>query len=299
MKKTISFLLALLLLCSAVSVPMSAFGAKRIKWDLFDPQIFVNDNKPDELRLYLGFYGGQDIKVQVFRSETGEKGSYKCVGTIRQDGSWIDKGLKKNTRYYYALRQVKTVKGETRYSRYVKVSGWTMPTVAHANKLLKKAYRVAARWLQGSSEVIDYAHGIERPLPAGVNLPGGEPGCLWGFFPLKDSRITTRKALKAYLHRYFTSDNIDELVDAFYFEFDGKLYLIDFDNPMDYQPMPEEDRVVYVTSSGSDFEFLTVCQSQDDLGIHRHAVIHSGYYDGDRFVFTDDNWGLDVYSTKH
>ena len=298
MKKLISFLLAIVLLFGAVSVPMTAFGAKRIKWDLFDPQLFVNDNKTDELRLYLGSYG-RDIKVQVFRSETGEKGSYKRVGTIRQDGSWIDKGLKKNTHYYYALRQVKTVKGETRYSRYVKVSGWTMPTVAYANKLLKKAYRVAARWLQGSSEVIDYARGIERPLPAGVDLPGAEPGCSWDFYPVKDSRITTRKALKAYLHRYFSTDNIDELVDAFYFEFDGKLYLIAFDNPMDYQPMPEEDRVVYVTSSGSMFEFVTVRQSQDDLGIRRHAVIHSGYYDGDRFVFTDDNWGLGVYSTTH
>ena len=61
-----------------------------------------------------GISYGRDIKVQVFRSETGEKGSYKRVGTIRRDGSWIDKGLKKNTHYYYALRQVKTVKGGRR-----------------------------------------------------------------------------------------------------------------------------------------------------------------------------------------
>jgi len=299
MKKTLSFLLALLLLCGAVSVPMSAFGAKRIKWDLFEPYVYVNDNKTDELRLYLGSYGKEDIKVQVFRSETGKKGSYKRVGTIRRNGTFIDKELKKNTRYYYALRQVKTVKGETRYSRYVKVSGWTMPTVGYANKLLKKAYRVAAKWLQGTSEAIDYSRGIERPLPAGVDLPGAEPGCLWDFFPVKDSRITTRKALKDELHRYFSTGNIDELVDAFYYEFDGKLYLISFDNPLDRTPMPEEDRVVYVTNNGWGFEFLTVCQSQDDLGIHRHAVIHTGFYDGDRFVFSDDNWGLGVYSTAH
>ncbi len=299
MKKAISFLLALLLLCGAVSVPMSAFGAKRIKWDLFEPQIFVNDNKPDELRLYLGSYGQEDIKVQVFRSETGKKGSYKRVGTIRRNGTWIDKGLKKNTHYYYALRQVKTVKGETRYSRYVKVSCWTMPTVAFANKLLKRAYRVAAKWLQGSSEAIDYSREIERPLPAGVDLPGAEPGCLWDFFPVKDSRITTRKALKDYLHRYFTTDKIDELVDTFYFEFDGKLYLIAFDNPMDHHPMPEEDRVVYVTDNGRAFELLTVQQSKDEFGIHRHAVIHTGFYDGDRFVFTDDNWDMGVYCTTY
>ena len=298
MKKLISFLLALLLLFGAVSVPMTAFGAKRIKWDLFDPQVFVNDNKTDELRVYLGSYG-RDIKVQVFRSETGEKGSYKRVGTIRRDGSWIDKGLKKNTRYYYALRQVKTVKGETRYSRYVKVSGWTMPTVAYANKLLKKAYRVAVNWMDVSPKAVDFTRWIERPLPAGVDIPGGEPGDMWSFAQVKSKRITTRKALKDYLHRYFTSDIIDELVDTYYFEFDGKLYFIPFDNPMDCQPMPQEDRVVYVTSSGPMLGFVTARQSRDEIGIQRCAVIHEGYYDGDRFVFTDDNWGLGVYSTTH
>ena len=296
MKKMISFLLAVLLLCSVVSVPMTAFGARKIEWDFFDPQVFPNDNRTDELRVYLGSFGW-DIKVQVFRSETGEKGSYKRIGTIRKDGYYIDKGLKANTRYYYALRKCETVNGKTYYSKFIKTSAWTMPTVSYANKLLKKAYRVAAKWMQCSDDVIDYSRWIERPLPYNVDIPGGEAGTIRQFFPVKSSRITTKKALKTYLHRYFATERIDELVDLFYYEFDGKLYLISFDNPRGYQPMPEKDRVVYVTFNGSACEFLTVRQFYDEFGIQRFSVIHEGYFRGNRWVFTDDNWGLEIYST--
>ncbi len=44
--------------------------------------------------------------------------------------------------------------------------------------------------------------------------------------------------------------------------------------------------------------FVTIRKSQDSFsGIQSRAVIHQGYFEGDRWIFTDDNWGLDIYST--
>ena len=298
MKKTISFLLAVLLLCSVASVPMTALGAKKVKVDaLYDVQVFPNNGRKGELRVC---YGGFELDgVQVYRSETGEKGTYKKVGTTRNSTFFVDdQGLKNNKRYFYAVRPFIKKNGKTYFGPFTKADGWTMLTAAYATKLLKKAYRVAAKWMQGSDDVIDYSRWIERPLPDDVEIPGGEPGSPWWFFPVKSSQITTKKALKKYLHRYFASDRIDEMVDAFYFEFGGKLYIICFDNPMDSTPMPDEDRVVYVTSSGPIMGFVTIRKSQDSFsGIQSRAVIHQGYFEGDRWIFTDDNWGMDIYST--
>ena len=144
MKKTISFLLAVLLLCSVASVPMTALGAKKVKVDALDHvQVFPNNGRKGELRVC---YGGFKLDgVQVYRSETGEKGTYKKVGTTRNSTFFVDdQGLKNNKRYFYAVRPFIKKNGKTYFGPFTKADGWTMLTAAYATKLLKTAYRIAA-----------------------------------------------------------------------------------------------------------------------------------------------------------
>lgn len=293
MKKTLSFLLAVLLLFGSVSVSLSAFGAKTVKPEKKYFDVFPNDSKSGELRLYFGTFSEDGI--QVFRSETGERGSYKKIATVRTEPYCIDRGLKANTRYYYAIRSFIKTDDKTRFGPFFKNSGWTMPTVSYANKLLKKAYRVAAKWMQPGSDNVDFTHWIERKLPAGVDLPGND-GSPWQMFPVKDSSITSKKALKRYLHRYFASDRIDELVDAFYYEEKGKLYQIAFDWPLDHRPLPNEDEVIYVAAQWDVLTFVTIRKNEDDArGKCSKTVLHTGYFFGNRFIFTDDDWWMDLY----
>ena len=222
MKRWISVLLVMILLLSSTGIPLFAFAKETLAYEVYDLYVFVPDNKPKTL--CLSWYE-EEIKpdgYQIFRSDSGNKGTYRKIATTT-GSSYTDTGLKNQTVYYYAVRAFENKGGKTVYGPFARHECCTRITKTYAAKLLKNAYEIYQKWITRDKLKTDYRKALvfsEKYL-----ADHGETfNIKQTYYRVKDKTFTTKKEIKKYLKKYFIEDYVSTFVDAFYVEHNGRLY---------------------------------------------------------------------------
>ena len=220
-------LISLLLLFVAALAGFSCAAASNAKPARVSGLQITTNGKAKTLKLSWNRQG--NVKgYQVYRSESGKKGSYNRIAVVKKP-VFADSGLKHSKTYYYAVRAYAKQNGKNVYGAFSKVNLSTRITKAYARKLLLKSFWVSKKWICDTygSPVYDF------PLPAYAqeNLLGGmlEEGG-YCYYEVQDASIHTIKQLKKYLYKYFEKTAVDEFIALYYLEIDNHLYHLHIDH---------------------------------------------------------------------
>lgn len=288
MKRRISFLLALLTLLSCVFVPVSVSAKKDTPEQIEDLYVFVPDNQAKTLR--LTWYEGERKPggYQIYRSDSGKKGTYQKIATITEP-VYTDSNLKQHTVYYYKVRAFETKGGKTVYGPFAKRDCFTKMTKAYVSKLLKNGYEIYRKWITRDALDLDYLNGVSYTETV-MDNNGKKFDKETLYYPVKDRTFKTKKEIKKYLKKYFADWCIGSFVDDFYVELNGRLYA--------REP-------VFIEGIGQDYEHFTVrdIAQKDDYASFSVLETWADYYGHfpvmaayalyrykNRWVFSDYTW---------
>ena len=164
---------------------------------------------------------------QIFRSTTGKKESYKRIASTLKT-KYTDKGLNNSTVYYYAVRAYIKKNGTTTHGPFTKTDLSTRITKAYARKRFINAFVVGAKWIADpdvwKKETYDFQ--IPADVCSALNI-SNDGGCC--YVAVDHPKIHTKAKLKKYLSKYFEKSSVDEFVELFYLEKNGKLYHLHID----------------------------------------------------------------------
>ncbi len=306
-KKILSSLLAVLMLALPQSAAFAAGTASDFKASsaaVTPGEISIlnlnSESKLHQLTVYIAC-SGKVSGAEIYRSSNGKKGTYQKIALVKNtdtgpfadswsEMSYYDKGLKNSKQYFYKARPYLKANGKTYYGSFVSADGFTTLTKSYVSKKLQKAYSVAKHWMD--FEI------WERDESAKLIKKGN-----YDYVPIKKDQFTTKRALKAYLCKYFDQDIVNEVVKKYYLEQNGRLYLQATEwgdaASMDYS----SSKVIHVSQHNS-YQFKTA----DIVILERwrspygddyeprilHLILQNG-----RWVFTnsydDNDWGYSFY----
>ena len=292
MKKTLSALLAMLLLCFVV-LPLTVSAKVPVVHTPEYLRVMVNRNTSK--RLLLDWSGSYSVDYEeipsgyeIYRSETGKSGTYKKIATTRKE-TYNDSGLKNGTVYYYKVRGYLKKGDNTFYSKFVIGCGCTKLTNHQATKLLQKAYRMAGMWMDLAQP--NCSHKKVLILPRTYTYPDGTTSTSDGEYYLVTNKIiTTKKQLKKYLSKLFDKDQVNRFVDDLYLEKNGKLWMYHFDWGDGASPFAQRDKVIYVSQGWDSIKFVNICNWGNDESLSCDPVIHDLEFRNGRWIFTDEYW---------
>ncbi len=217
-RKLLSLLLVCLLIFGSFSVAFAAGPA-----DVRAPFSAVNEGKKTKILLTWDppLYADG---VQLYRSETGKRGSYEKIASLRGKSSYRDSGLTANQIYYYKLRPfTKTPDGYV-FGPFVSATAATALTAGFLKKKLSEAQTAAHNYFDTSMPRCSNGSAIRRT----VETDDGLKTCR--FLEVNRGSIRSTAKLKQYLRRFFSRDLVEDFVDTHYCDYNGKLYLIEADH---------------------------------------------------------------------
>lgn len=220
-RRIVSFLLVCVLLFSAGSlvfaVDSAAPSAARA------PVTATNEGKKTKILLSWETPLYAD-GTQIYRSETGKRGSYEKIASVRGRSYYRDSGLRANQIYYYKLRSfTKTPDGYV-YGAFQSVTAATALTAKFLRQKLNEAQTAAHNYFDTSMPRCKNAASILRT----VETDDGIQTCR--FYEVNRGSIRSVAKLKQYLRRFFSRDLVENFVDAHYCDYNGKLYLLEGKN---------------------------------------------------------------------
>ena len=223
MKRIIILLLTVTLLLGVVSVCPFSAGAVALA-DGESPVTLSNEGKKTQVLLsWSTFFRGDG--VQIYRSETGKKGSYQRIASVRGKTSYRDTGLSANTIYYYKLRGFTKTDDGYAYTPYQKAVGATALTQSFLKKQLSAALTAAHQWMDTAMVRCKNGRAIVRTTETDEGLVTGT------FREVNRGSIHSTAKLKRYLRRFFSRDLVDSFVDSYYCDYNGGLYLLEGEAP--------------------------------------------------------------------
>ncbi|MBR6314431.1 MAG: M15 family metallopeptidase [Clostridia bacterium] len=219
MKRITILLLTVALLLGVVSVCPFSAGAVALA-DGESPVTVSNEGKKTQILLsWSTFFRGDG--VQIYRSETGKKGSYQRIASVRGKTSYRDTGLSANTIYYYKLRGFTKTDDGYAYTPYQKAVGATALTQSFLKKQLSTALTAAHQWMDTAMVRCKNGRAIVRTTETDEGLVTGT------FREVNRGSIHSTAKLKRYLRRFFSRDLVDSFVDSYYCDYNGGLYLLE------------------------------------------------------------------------
>lgn len=220
-RRLLSFLLACLLLFGAA---FAAFAAQPASPPAARaPLTATNEGKKTAILLTWDppLYADG---MQIFRSETGKRGSYEKIAAVRDRSFFRDGGLRANQIYYYKLRPFTRTPDCYVYGPFESVVGATALTAGFLKKKLNEALTAAHNYFDTSMPRCKNAASILRT----VETDEGLETCR--FYEVNRGSICSTAKLKKYLCRFFSRDLVEDFVDTHYCDDNGKLYLIEGKN---------------------------------------------------------------------
>lgn len=223
MKRLTGLLLTLALLLGVVSL-CSFSGGAVLMLDGESPVIVSNEGKKTRLLLtWSTFFRGDG--VQIYRSETGKKGSYQKIASVRGKTFYRDTGLKTNTIYHYKLRGFTKTDSGYAYTQFQKAVGATAVTQSFLKTQLNAALAAAHQWMD--TAMVHCKNGKTI-----VHTTETDDGLITGTFrEVTTGSIHSTAKLKRYLRRFFSRDLAESFVDAYYCDYNGGLYQLEGETP--------------------------------------------------------------------
>lgn len=176
----------------------------------------TNENKAENIK--LSWNKQVNISgIEILRSESGKKGSYKKIATVGSNATtYRDKKVKNAKVYYYALRTYKNKGQKKQYGDLVKIYGSTKLTNAYLVKKFNNAFKFCSEWYAIGNMYADENDRIDYYDEYGY------PNKF--YCAIKHNKIKNKKDLKKVFDKYFASDFSKKMIDEHYIEKNGKLY---------------------------------------------------------------------------
>jgi len=156
---------------------------------------------------------------QIYRSVSGQTGTYKKIATLRNANKtkYVDQNLKASKTYFYAVRAYCFMDGKNVFGPFKKINLSTALTDAYVKKYLKKANRVSGDWLYAKDGGgVDYDHAVTLRL-------NGE---VYTYYLVKNKKIKSLEDIKRIVGQYFELSLLDDpyVPCPSYIERNGRVY---------------------------------------------------------------------------
>ncbi len=220
-QRILSLLFAIVLVCCIFPFSNAETAAISV-----DNTLSVSaSNRGKRTKILLQWIPLADIDgVQIYRSETGKRGSFQKLVSVRGASFFFDSGLKSNHIYYYKIRPFTKTSDGNVFGKFSCITASTALTESFLLKKLHKAQTVANAFLDNSMPRCKNSDSIIRS----VETDDGLLTCR--FFEVNRGSIRTIAGLKKYLRKYFSSDLVDFVVNSYYCEYKGRLYQLEGDS---------------------------------------------------------------------
>ena len=180
----------------------------------------TNEGKQKRLLLSWDESLGTD-GMQIFRSETGKRGSFEKIATVRGKRFYRDAGLQANQVYFYKLRPFRKTEDGYVFGAFESVCGSTRLTRAFLKKQLNGALKAAGQYMNTAMPFCGNGKTITRKVETDDGL------VVAAFREVTGGSIHTTAKLKKYLRRFFSRDLVENFVGVYYCDVDGDLYMMD------------------------------------------------------------------------
>lgn len=288
MKKWFSGIFVLLLTALMLS-PVSALAAK--SKEIGQNWNFWVYNNGELTKLYLEWEEVDNADYyELYRSKTGKEDSYTLIATV--DGTrYEDDNLKKETNYYYKMRAAaEQPDGSVQYSDFLEDLVSTGITKEYAQKKLRKAYKVADKWMSfrllncDTDKCVRIRHKDYYTKKVVVD----------DYYPVVSKNITSMRKLEKYLCKYFSKDTVQFFIKAAYYEKNEQLYMIDrFDETYSFLRAQvnhdgQYDTVEYITGGTVYYDVLVNMKHENWEGETWNVNYLFGlYFENGRWVYGD------------
>ena len=219
MKRITSFILSLILCFSLLAVPCVDAAATG---DAVPPTIsklnITTANKQRLLKLTWEQQPEAD-GYQIYRSTTGKKGSFDKIATIKNQSSYVHKGLKNSTTYYYKVRAFEKKNGEIFYGGFAKANLSTRLTNSYVEKYIKKANEVYNDWLYAKN-----GGGVNYNKKITIRHNSME----MDYYLIKNKKIKSIADIEKIVGQYFDPSLIYDEYTYYqpYYEYKGRVYAL-------------------------------------------------------------------------
>ena len=159
--------------------------------------------------------------TQIYRSDTGKRGSFEKIASVRGRSFFRDSGLRANHIYYYKLRPFTKTPNGYIYGSFESVTAATALTAGFLKSKLHEAQTAAHNYLDSSMPRCRNAASILRT----IETDDGLQTCR--FYEVNRGSIRSVSKLKKYLKRFFSRELVEDFVTTHYCDYNGKLYLIE------------------------------------------------------------------------
>lgn len=287
MKKVISIVLTLVISLSMLALPFSVYASKDAAQPARVTDLKITTaNKKQLLKLTWNAQLQAD-GYQIYRSNTGKSGTYEKIATVRGKNTYVDKGLKNATTYYYKIRSFVKQNSNALFGAFSKTSLSTKINSAYA----KKRFNATMKFLEDF-----YSSGTnfdQMIMKSHTDAYGtyDDPHYL---FEYKNCR--TKEQLKKYLTKYVSGKVADTILKEKFYVVNGKLYIW-------FPPMGAESAMVLSKTK------ITNCVYSDKKVSMRIGVFWKGaegyddagydninqtlVYENGRWVFGKENYMTD------
>lgn len=147
MRRIVTFVLSVILCLSVIAVPQMIISAAINKSPAKISGLAITTANKKKLLMLTWDQQPQAGGYQIYRSTTGKTGSFEKVATVKDQSSYVDKGLKNATTYYYKVRAFVKKNGKIFYGDFAKTNLSTRLTNNYIEKYIKKANAVYNDWL--------------------------------------------------------------------------------------------------------------------------------------------------------
>lgn len=287
MKRFLALLLALAVWMSLFTLPVSASRKGSIQAPAAITNLKITTaNKKQLLKLTWNAQSQAD-GYQIYRSNTGKSGTYEKIATVRGKNTYVDKGLKNATTYYYKIRSFVKQNNNTLFGAFSKTSLSTKITLPYA----KKRFNATMKFLEdfySSGTIFDQ---MIMKSHTDAYETYDDPHYL---FEYKNCR--TKEQLKKYLTKYVSGKVADTILKEKFYVINGKLYIW-------FPPMGAESAMVLSKTK------ITNCVYSDKKVSMRIGVFWKGaegyddagydninqtlVYENGRWVFGKENYMTD------
>lgn len=219
MKRTLSFVLALILCLSLAAVPqMTGLAASGKAPAKITGLKITTAGKSKQLKLTWNQQSGVS-GYQIYRSTTGKTGSYQKIATLRGAAKtgYTDTGLKTSKTYFYAVRAFGRADGKTVCGKFAKKNLSTRLTNAYVEKYIRKANDVYNDWLYArDGGGVDY----NKTITLRHNSMEME------YCMIKNPKIKSMADVEKIVGQYFDPALLYDSYTYFqsYYEYDGHVY---------------------------------------------------------------------------
>lgn len=183
-------------------------------------------NEGRKTRILLRWEARADADgMQIYRSETGKRGSYEKIASVRGKTWFRDSGLSANSIYYYKLRSFSKTPDGYVYSPFETVTAATALTASFLKEKLNEAQTAAHNYLDTAMPRCKNGKTIIRT----AETDDGLVTCR--FAEVTRGSIRSTAKLKRYLRRFFSRDFVENFVSTYYCDANGGLYLMEAQAP--------------------------------------------------------------------